>query len=252
MNTIEKKYPVRKFSAAGAKMGAALSLGTLSSQMVDRMRSALMSGAIRNGDFLGTEASLAGQFGVSRTVVREALRGLSAFGIVEVRAGRNGGIWVADGSTALLVNALAIQLKLIGITQHEMLEMQAAIEVQSSELAAQRRTDSDLARLRNIVLDLEILVEQPDAFTVRSLDFHQAVVESSHNRGLAAQFAALRLLLLPVYAAHTQATIAREAINAHRMLLAKIEQADSEGARKQMAQRLAQVRARGFSDTQGI
>ena len=93
---------------------------TLSWQMVDRTRSALMAGEIECGDFLGTESSLAGQFGVSRTVVREALRVLGAFGIVEVRAGRNGGVWVASGNTALLVNALAIQLKLIGISQPEM------------------------------------------------------------------------------------------------------------------------------------
>ena len=225
---------------------------TLSWQMVDRTRSALMAGEIECGDFLGTESSLAGQFGVSRTVVREALRVLSAFGIVEVRAGRNGGVWVASGNTALLVNALAIQLKLIGISQPEMLDMQAAIEVQSAELAAQRRSDADLASLRSIITELEGLVEQPALFTARSMDFHQAVVDASHNRGLAAQFAALRQLLLPAYSAHTKAAIAREAIKAHRKLLAKIEAADSEGARRQMAERLAQVRARGFLDTRSL
>ena len=230
----------------------ALQPSTLSWQMVDRTRSALMAGEIECGDFLGTESSLAGQFGVSRTVVREALRVLGAFGIVEVRAGRNGGVWVASGNTALLVNTLAIQLKLIGISQPEMLDMQAAIEVQSAELAAQRRSEADIASLGSIIVDLEGLIEQPALFTARSMDFHQAVVDASHNRGLAAQFAALRQLLLPAYSAHTQAAIAREAIKAHRKLLAKIEAADSAGARRQMAERLAQVRARGFSDTRSL
>lgn len=230
----------------------ALSPGTLSSRLVDRLRSALMSGAIESGDFLGTEAALGAQFGVSRTVVREALRMLGAFGIVEVRAGRNGGIWVAAGSTALLVNALAVQLKLVGVSPLEMLDMQAAIEVQSAELAAGRRNERDLARMQALIGELEALVEHAASFTARSMDFHQAVVEAAHNRGLAAQFAALRQLLLPAYAAHTQPEIARNAIAAHRALLAHIAARDAEGARRQMAARLAGIRARGFSDTRGL
>ncbi len=225
---------------------------TLSGKLVDRIRSALMSGAIGSGEFLGTETALASQFGVSRTVVREALRMLEGFGVVDVRAGRSGGVWVASGNASLLVNALAIQLKLIGISQHEMLDMQAAIEVKSAELAAQRRNPDDLACLRGIIADLVQLENQPDRFTARSMDFHMAIVEASHNRGLVAQFAALRQLLLPAYSAHTNPRIARAAVKAHRALLDRIELADSGGARAQMAERLAQIRARGFLDTKAV
>ena len=240
--------PKRAARAGWTEIGAS----TLSGQLVERIRSALMSGAIGSGDYLGTEASLAGQFGVSRTVVREALRMLGAFGVIEVRTGRGGGVWVAPGNASLLVNALAIQLKLIGISQHEMLDMQAAIEVKAAELAAQRRNADDLVRLRGIIADLLQMENQPDRFTARSMDFHMAVVEASHNRGLAAQFSALRQLLLPAYSAHTDARIARAAVKAHRALLARIELADSAGARAQMTDRLAQIRARGFLDTKGV
>lgn len=247
---VEKIDPLRGTRPAAERTPwTALKGSTLSGRLVERLRAALMAGEIASGDFLGTETSLATQFGVSRTVVRDALRMLAAFGIVDVRQGRNGGVRVADGNTALLVNALAIQLTLIGISQPEMLDMQAAIEVQAAELAALRRNAEDLNRMETVIADLEQLTEQADAFTARSMDFHHAVVQAAHSRGLEAQFAALRQLLLPAYSAHTQPAIALNAIAAHRALLAHIAARDAEGARWQMARRLAQVRARGFSDT---
>lgn len=228
---------------------APLETQTLSWRIAARVRAALFSGEVGSGDFLGTEASIAERFGVSRMAARDALRSLAAMGIATIRPGKNGGAWVSAGDPARFGDALAIQLKLIGITEAEMLDAQAAIEILSAELAARRADDQDLARLRGIVRDLEGLVDSPQAFTARAMDFHAAVVAASHNRALVAQFQGLRHVLEPAYSLHTRLEVARRAIAAHRRLLARIVAGDAEGARRSMARRLATVRARGFADT---
>ena len=69
--------------------------GSLSGRIAGEIREALFSGKIRSGDFLGTEASLAQEFGVSRMASRDALRSLAATGIVEVRQGTGASVsWI--------------------------------------------------------------------------------------------------------------------------------------------------------------
>lgn len=217
---------------------------TLSGQIVAQIRAALFSGELRGGERIGSELSLAERFGVSRMAMRDALRSLAAAGIVEVRVGAKGGIYIAQGNLDRFADALAIQLKLVGISAAEILDAQIAIEVMSAELAARNAQPEDLARLRGLIGELEALLEAPDAFTAAALRFHEAVVEASRNRALAAQFRALRFVLEPLYARRTTPTVARRALASHRDLLACIERRDAEGARKLMRQRLAVIRAR--------
>src|SRR4051795_8561280 len=87
--------------------------GTLSAKIIHQVRSALFAGKLTPGQALGTEASLAGHFGVSRTAIRDSLRSLAASGVIEIKVGLKGGIFVAAGNAERLAETLAIQLKLI-------------------------------------------------------------------------------------------------------------------------------------------
>src|SRR5690242_10571020 len=93
---------------------------TLSSRVTAQIRAALFSGQIKAGDRLGSENELAARFGVSRMAARDALRTLAATGIVDVRVGAKGGIFIAEGNPERFADALAIQLKLIGLTLEEL------------------------------------------------------------------------------------------------------------------------------------
>ena len=214
-----------------------------------QVRAALFSGELKAGDCLGTESSFAERFGVSRIAARDALRALVAMGVVEVRTGRRGGVWISQGNPVYLANALAIQLKLIGISALEMFDAQVALETHAAELAAQRATSDDIARLRALVSDLKRLVDQPDAFTAKSMDLHCALVDAAHSRALTVQFHGLRQLLEPAYRPHTTRQITAEAIEAHGKIIARIAARDAEGARRAVARRLAYIRATGFMDT---
>lgn len=220
---------------------------TLSWRIVSQVRRALFADKLKPGDFLGTEGSIARDFGVSRMAARDALRSLAAVGIVTIRAGAKGGAVIAQGNAELFADALAVQLKLIGISGSEMLDAQIGIEAMAAELAARHATPGDLTLLRGLLEELKRLIGSPAEFTDLSMRFHLGVVEASHNRALIAQFRALRHMLLPAYARHTTPDIAVRAVEAHASLLGHIEAGDADGAREQMVRRLRVIRANRFA-----
>jgi DNA-binding FadR family transcriptional regulator len=232
---------------APAALWAPVQSDTLSWRIVSQVRNALFADKLKPGDFLGTEASIAAQFGVSRMAARDALRSLAAVGIVTVRPGAKGGAVIAQGNAEHFADALAVQLKLLGLTGGEMLDAQIGIEAMAAELAARQATPADLTLLRGLLEELKRLVDAPDEFTSLSMRFHLGVVEASHNRALIAQFRALRHVLLPAYARHTTREVALRAVEAHAILVSHLERGDAEAARAQMVARLRTIRAHRFA-----
>jgi GntR family transcriptional regulator, transcriptional repressor for pyruvate dehydrogenase complex len=217
--------------------------GTLSAKIIHQVRSALFAGKLTPGQALGTEASLAEHFGVSRTAIRDSLRSLAASGVIDIKVGLKGGIFVAEGNPERLAETLAIQLKLIGIDTAEILDAQIAIEVMAAGLAATHATEDDIVRLKAEVDAMNRLLKQPDEFTRASLEFHASVVTVSRNRVLMAQFRALRYVLIPLYARGTTPLVARRAVASHRALVACIEARDPDAARNLLYRRLQLVKS---------
>ncbi|HTP81823.1 MAG TPA: FCD domain-containing protein [Alphaproteobacteria bacterium] len=223
---------------------------TLSARITSQIRGALFAGQIKAGDRLGSESQLAARFGVSRMAVRDALRSLAATGIVDVRVGAKGGVFIARGNADHFADALAVQLKLIGLTVEEVFDAQIAIEVTSAELAARRATDADLAKLHEMLRELQALAQSglrradEARFTAASMRFHEALVEAAHSRALSAQFKALRFVLEPVYRERTTNDVVGRVVGSHKALLTCIENRDPDSARALMQRRLEVIRAR--------
>jgi len=222
---------------------------SMSSRIVEQVRAALFRGELKPGDVLGSETDLARKFGVSRVPVRDAFKTLQALGIVEVKVGANGGARIAAGDPNRFADALAVQLKLVGISVEEMFDAQIAIEVMATELAAERAGEADRARLRAILSELEAIAQKsftPVAaarFSAIAMDFHAALVEAAHNRALSAQFAALRFVLEPIYARRTNNTIAKRVIAADKAVLDAVIARDAERACALIRRRLQTIRA---------
>src|SRR6516164_1602600 len=195
---------------------------SVSSRIVDQVRAALFRGELKPGDVLGSETDLARKFGVSRVPVRDAFKTLQALGIVEVKMGANGGARIAAGDPNRFADALAVQLKLVGIGIEEMFDAQIAIEVMATELAAKRASTADLTKLRSILRDLQAMSQKPFSalsaarFTETAMHFHAALVDAAHNRALSAQFKALRLVLEPIYGRRTSSAVAKRVISADK------------------------------------
>src|SRR5262245_47379631 len=219
---------------------------SVSARIVDQVWNALFRGELKPGDFLGSEIQLAQKLGVSRNPVRDAFRTLQALGVIDITMGARGGARIAAGDPSRFARALAVQLKLVGISIEDMFDTQIAIEVMAAELASKRATAGDIARLRSIIDELQAISAEPPGssrFTEASMRFHEALVEAAHNRALSAHFKAIRTVLEPIYARRESDAVAKRVIASHKQLVESIASKDTERATTLMRRRLEVVRA---------
>jgi DNA-binding FadR family transcriptional regulator len=138
---------------------------TLSEQVAERLIASIEQDHLAPGALLPSEATLAAEYGVSRPVVREALKALAAKDVIAIANGK--GAIVQPMSSAPLTDFFARALRNRHATAVELLEVRKGIEVQSATLAAQRRTDAELAALQRVLGALGEAVHDPAAFTAR-------------------------------------------------------------------------------------
>jgi GntR family transcriptional regulator, transcriptional repressor for pyruvate dehydrogenase complex len=227
---------------------AGVRAGTLSEQIATRIRDLLFTGDLAPGDFVGTEASIAEAFDVSRMAARDAVRSLAAMGIVRVRAGKQGGVLVADGNLELIADAIAVQSKLARLTRAELMESLIGVEMIGADFAARRATDDDIERLEQA---LERLMANPHRnadFVAASQDFHERLIAASRNRALLMQFRALRQVIEPDHVRSLNPAVRGRVQESCSKLLALIRAGDNRGARQHMYDRLDDVRSRSFND----
>jgi GntR family transcriptional repressor for pyruvate dehydrogenase complex len=243
MNQMDKS--VQKMSTPA---WAPVRANSVANQIVEQVREALFAGKFQTGDLIGSEKDLARQFDVSRITVRDALRTLETMGIVEIRVGAGGGARIAEGNLDHFSDALAIQFKLAGVTEHEILDVQVAIESTAAELAALNRSKEHIEELQELLDEAEAVLDDPAEFTKSGQRFHLAIVEASGNRALVAQFKALRHVIWPQGAKRAKREIAAHTFKVHQKLFAMIEEGDSDSARKLMLAHLSSIRAVAFPE----
>lgn len=231
-------------SPPGRKLWKPVRVSTAADAIAANVRQAILDGAVKPGDRLGSETELAEQFDVSRLTVRDALKKLESLGCVEIRVGSAGGAWVAGPNLARFIDAAAVQLKLEGVTPQEMIEAQLAIECTTAELAAANATSEEIARLQDLLRRAEAAKEDAALFTELGISFHQAVADCAHNRALAAQLHALRYVMRATYAAGTKPQVTDRVLAEHQGILNVIASHDCAKARQAMFEHLNGIRNR--------
>jgi DNA-binding FadR family transcriptional regulator len=121
---------------------------------------------LKPGDRLPTESAIMAEYGVSRSVVREAISHLQAAGLVETRHGI--GTFVLE--PPLPGTALAI------------LELRMGMETEAAGLAAARRSEAQLAALREALDDMQRARQAGESTVEADVRFHRILAESSANR----------------------------------------------------------------------
>lgn len=153
---------------------------TLFDQLVQQIRVRIIGRHLRPGDKLPNEILLAEEFGVSRSVVREAIRTLAQEGLVEVRRGL--GTFVIDGTTTALKQSLTLVMTLGDQSGPlEIVEIRDILEPEIAAIAAIRATDADLEAMRRAVTLMDDSLDDPIAFVSADLDFHLALAQATQN-----------------------------------------------------------------------
>lgn len=151
---------------------------TLVQNLIAELRSEIEDGAIPVGSKLFSESQLTAKYGVSRTVVREAIAGLRTEGLVEARQGA-GVFVISSTSSAIMPFAVVDMKKLSSIV--EMMEFRIAIEVEAASLAAIRRSPAQEAEIVEMLLALEDEIAEGKVTADSDLNFHMAIARATNN-----------------------------------------------------------------------
>jgi GntR family transcriptional repressor for pyruvate dehydrogenase complex len=212
----------------------------LSEQLADALAMGIRDGQLPPGQRLPTEAALVARFGVSRTVVREALSRLRTLGLVESRQGS--GAFVAQGLAPVLESlVLAPDGSIAAVAQ--MIEVRRALESEAAALAAARRTPEALQHIRLAVQALDDAVAAGGDGVAEDVALHTAIAQAAGNPFLLSTLAYLHGFLLDatrVTRAHEarHADLAQQVRDEHAAIVAAIEAADVDAARTAGAQHM--------------
>jgi DNA-binding FadR family transcriptional regulator len=215
--------------------------GRASEDVATQLMKSFYADGLKPGEWVGTEATLAERFNVSRVTIRDAVSGLAARGLLDVRVGARGGLRIASSDPERLIDAFSIQLRLMGLSREELFEAMLAIEPVTAALAAQRATPAQLLELRDLVDRSSLSVDDPVTFTELAVAFHQTVAEASHNRVLRASLAAMRATQVEHLGPSTTRPIAERVSQRHADILGAIEAQDGIEAGKRMRDHLSVV-----------
>jgi DNA-binding FadR family transcriptional regulator len=215
-------------------------------QVYDQLRELIMRGELARDQRLPGEAELAREFGVSRGTVREALRLLAAHNLVRTAKGAGGGSFVTLPTADHVSEVLQANIRLLNesreVTADEMLETRELMETFAARMAAGRRTDQDLERLRACIIKdpSELGTERQHT---SNTSFHTALLEASGNTllSIAAQ-PVFAILQTNMRRREIEPPTLKKVNDDHRAILAAVEAGDGDAAARHMRRHLAMLR----------
>ena len=136
----------------------------------------------RPGDQLPAERELAEQFKVSRASIREAIRTLETMGLIESSVGVSGGNFIKEITLETVISPFASFLDTNKHLLLEMVEYRLVLETEIARLAAERRTDEDLEKIRTAIDEMKKEVEEGGIGLAGDNLFHEYVAGATHNQ----------------------------------------------------------------------
>lgn len=208
---------------------------TLGDKVTALIRERIIDGDLRPGDRLPSERDLGDQFGVSRTVVREAIRSLTAKGMVEPSSR---GYHVSRVSAGTVSESMMLYLHEQPISYEQIHEIRTTIELEVTRLAAERATDEDIAAM---FAQCDAMKNAPDrsAAALADLEFHRTVAGAAHNVMFVVMLDSIKDILLDLRrVTHAVPGRVEKGVRAHRRIAQRIADADAEGAVQAMSDHL--------------
>lgn len=221
---------------------------SLSEQIAEHIKKNILSGKIKPGEKLPSETQLADLYEVSRPTLRNALNLLSSNNLIVSKTGVKGGHYVSTISSHSVsgnfADYLTLSLASKGITLEQVIEMRTIIETVSCELAAKRRNDEDLKRMRNILEKIENgnLLSENDYYKY-DFDFHQCIALATHNELIIITINAINIALKPIFHQLSCPEDLQKELSSHlRGIFREIEEQNEENSVKQMNHHLGHFR----------
>ena len=177
-----------------AELGVRRKPRRLAKELVDALTERIRKRAFRPGDRLPTELQIMSEFGVSRTVVREAISGLQSAGLVETRHGI--GTFVLEAPVVPLFrvdeNSIPAVREILA-----MLELRISLESEAAALAAERRTNGQVKELRRTLDRFRQEIHEGGNGAEADFKFHLGIAEATGNHYFSEVLASLGTATIP-------------------------------------------------------
>jgi GntR family transcriptional repressor for pyruvate dehydrogenase complex len=219
-------------------------------KIIGQLKHLITSGQLQPGDKLPAERLLAEKFGVGRSFVREAILKLEFYGLI--RTTPQSGTYVSGLSIKVLDNIITDIIKFNKDDFNSLLEARYYLELDAAKLAAERRTEHDLIKLKEALMDYENKTNNNLDAVEEDMLFHMAIAKASKNSVIESMI----LILIPDLIKNIVENKicgdnrSKLAIAEHRNILAAIESQDIDAAENAVAAHLNdmfQISKAGFS-----
>lgn len=210
----------------------------------EEMLKSMSSGRLQPGQNLPSERDLSAQFGVSRTVIREAVRSLEAQGVIEVLTGR--GARVASVTAEKVSETLGRYLEGAQAQNHiedfHISEVRATLEIRLAELASLRASDDEIAQISSSLASMAAATTSEDSARFDA-EFHRLIAVATHNNLFTALLEPINAAMSPIRETSLALPGRKDlALQQHRAILRAIQSRDSGAAASAMSEHLIDSR----------
>jgi GntR family transcriptional repressor for pyruvate dehydrogenase complex len=224
-------------------MVTGISRNTYPEQVAEHLISYIDEADLKPGALLPSVAILASRFAVSRPVIREALKSLSALGVITIIKGKGAVIRPMDDQLPKVFFNRAIRLEEQPLTR--LMEVRIPLEVQSAKLAAQHCTPADLKLLEQLVQDMGANLEQGERYASLDAEYHVTISQAAHNAMLSFLILSIRTALQysmrEIRTKREAAGLLGYEQRSHESILDEIKQHNPEKAGKAMETHLSET-----------
>lgn len=221
-----------KSGAPGGKDDSGAPGASLVQQVIRAVANYMRDQGLRPGDTLPGEKYFAEELGVSRAVMREAFGALGALQIISIARGRKPKVSPVDGSlfaTSIVHGFNTSQISIIDVW-----EVRKTIEIRTTEMAAEARTDRELRELQNIVSAIASNLDDLDKISALNADFHNTIARASQNvlfAQILASFAPItRVATREAWRSNATKALKQAQLSRHRAIVRAIARKDPEAA----------------------
>jgi len=232
-----------KHESLAVDLGPQIARVAISDELIARFKDLTARGIFVAGGKLPPERDLAAALAVSRPTLRQALRALQIIGVIRSRQGS--GSYLAESAADILRQPLEFALALKGIAKNDLFDTRCTLEVKLASLAAERRTDADVAEMREALTRMRGSFGDPVAWCKFEIDFHDSIVRAARNAVMSTIMEMLSYMLLESRR-ETVRMLTDYGVSyaAHEKVFLQIEKQDTAAAARAMTEHFEMMQTR--------
>ena len=211
----------------------------ISDQIIEQIRNAILSGRFKPGDKVASEKELMSEFSVSKATLREALRVLEGMGLVEIRKGITGGVFIAEVDMRTTIHGIINFLHFKTVSIRDITMIRYLLEPPVAQLVASRIQQEDIVKLESMIVEHPAV---PQTIVSREIGFHRCLARMTENPILILVMDFIDNILNDIkFQLDPGVEFYHKVAKAHQAILECLKQKDGVGAREKIVNDLLEV-----------